>query len=233
MSKAYIQRQVTLHKVPNSPCNILSEPSKMPCPTFSLPAKLSCPFKVMKPSASGADAICSDCYACKGFYKVFESSIVPRQVSRFDWSRKHKSEFIRHTVDAIKATKTEYFRGHDSGDFYSPKYVSAWVEICAQLPNVRFWFPTRAWQYGESAPGKLNERMLSALRQLAALPNVTIRPSALYFGDSAPIVPGLHAGSTADNAEGFQCIAPNQDGECRECRVCWNDKTTPVSYHRH
>src|SRR6516162_9609523 len=38
------------------------------------------------------------------------------------------------------------FRIHDSGDFFSAAYANAWYEVCRQLPDIRFWAPTRAWQ---------------------------------------------------------------------------------------
>lgn len=78
--------------------------------------------------------------------------------------------------------------------------------------------------------------LLNTLRKLAQLPNVTVRPSALNFGDHAPQVAGLHAGSTAGMSDVFrawQCPAPAQGGQCGECRVCWEVKDMPVSYCKH
>jgi hypothetical protein len=75
--------------------------------------------------------------------------------------------------------------------------------------------------------------LLNTLRNLAALPNVTLRPSALNFGDSAPVVSGLHAGSTADSSYGHQCPAPLQGGNCGDCRTCWDANETAVSYAKH
>ena len=78
--------------------------------------------------------------------------------------------------------------------------------------------------------------LLNTLRKLAALPNVAVRPSALNFGDDAPVVAGLHAGSTAamhDKLRAAQCPAPQQGGNCADCRVCWDAKETPVSYCKH
>jgi hypothetical protein len=78
--------------------------------------------------------------------------------------------------------------------------------------------------------------LLNVLRQLASLPNVTVRPSALNFGDHAPMVAGLHAGSTAAMPDIFraqQCPAYEQGGRCGECRACWQAKDTPISYCRH
>jgi len=37
--------------------------------------------------------------------------------------------------------------------------------------------------------------------------------------------------SLKSNDLGKACAAPKQDGECRDCRLCWSD--TPVSYAMH
>src|SRR5262249_12510630 len=136
---------------------------------------------------------------------------------------------------AIRDTACQYFRVHDSGDMFNVAYAQCWLEVCEALPHVRFWIPTRAWQQS-SGPLPLYDPMLNVLRQLATLANVTVRPSALNFGDYAPVVPGLQAGSTAAMPDVFrarQCPAYDQDGHCGKCRACWDAKDTPISYCRH
>jgi hypothetical protein len=130
-----------------------------------------------------------------------------------------------------------YFRIHDSGDFFNARYAKAWVLVCKALPATRFWAPTRAWQGGVMGALPVFDPLLNTLRELAALPNVTVRPSALDFGDLPPVVAGLHAGSTADMSDAskaYQCPAKRlYDGHCGPCRTCWNDKTVPVNYPKH
>jgi hypothetical protein len=131
----------------------------------------------------------------------------------------------------------EYFRIHDSGDFFNPRYVKAWIMVCKALPATKFWAPTRAWQGGVSGLLPVYDPLLNALRELAALPNITVRPSALDFGDYAPVVAGLHAGSSADNPDVFrayQCPAKEKyEGHCGPCRHCWDNKSVPVNYPKH
>jgi hypothetical protein len=136
---------------------------------------------------------------------------------------------------AITESGCEYFRVHDSGDMFNARYAEAWLVVCTRLPHVKFWIPTRAYQQpNRQLP--VFDSLLATLRKLAQLPNVTVRPSALNFGDHAPQVPGLHAGSTAAMPDIFrarQCPAYAQGGECGDCRACWDDKSTPVSYCKH
>jgi hypothetical protein len=138
----------------------------------------------------------------------------------------------------IRALLSEpYFRIHDSGDFFNPRYVRAWILVCKSLPNTKAWAPSRAWQDGVMGPLPVFDPFLNALRELAALPNVTVRPSALNFGDVPPAVQGLHAGSTADRdneSSVYQCPAKRlYDGHCGPCRFCWENKSESVNYPKH
>lgn len=221
--------------VPGTSVLLLTEARKMPCNSWSLPALEACPWKV----TDGEGAICGDCYANKGSYTQYPA-VKRAQRARFDWTRESlKTEagtdaFVGLMVATIRSTRNEYFRVHDSGDLFSPDYVRAWVRICRALPEVRFWFPTRSWRplLNMRLPAESRDRWALALCELAGLANVTVRPSALFFNAPAPRVPGLHAGSTATDA-GFNCPAPLQGNACGDCRACWLDRDTPISYHRH
>jgi hypothetical protein len=135
-------------------------------------------------------------------------------------------------VAGIRQSGCSYFRVHDSGDMFNVAYAECWYAVCVALPAVRFWIPTRSWQQ-PLGPLPVFDPLLNTLRKLATLPNVTVRPSALSFGDSAPVVAGLHAGSTADCSRVHQCPAPLQGGNCGDCRACWDAKDTAVSYSKH
>jgi hypothetical protein len=200
----------------------------MPGKSFSLPAHKSCP------RAHGD--ICDNCYAEKGTY-TFPSTINAQRV-RFDWTvqsmrtPESMAAWVDHMAVAINALRTEYFRVHDSGDMFNAHYAECWYRVAVRCPSKKVWIPTRAWQIPNSVLPVLDP-VMTWLRRLAALPNVTVRPSALNFGDDAPIVPRLHAGSTAANAAAWQCPAHLQGNECGQCRHCWDAKDEPVSYQRH
>ena len=216
--------------VPGTTVRLLTKTSKMPGPSWSLPARRACP------RANGT--ICASCYGSKGCY-VF-SSTRKAQTARFDWTRESmktaagRIDWVATIVGAIRRSHSSYFRVHDAGDMFSPAYAECWLEICRQLPEVQFWIPTRAWQSPASVL-PVADPLLSVLRRLAQLPNVTLRPSALNFGDDAPTIAGLHAGSAADavSRRVWHCPAPQQGGACADCRVCWQAKETPVSYSKH
>ena len=217
--------------VPGTPVRLLTQTSKMPGPSWSLPAHRACP------RANGT--ICDSCYAAKGCYQY--ATTRHAQDVRFRWTVDSMRTveglmlWIDTMVTAIAETGCRYFRVHDSGDMFSNRYAQAWLEVCIRLPHVKFWIPTRARQQ-PTGPLPVFDPLLNTLRKLADLPNVTVRPSALNFGDYAPVVTALHAGSTAGMPDVFrarQCPAYRQGGQCGECRTCWDAKDVPVSYSKH
>jgi hypothetical protein len=221
--------------VPGTTTLLLTEARKMPCASWSLPAREACPYAL-----NGVGTICGSCYADKGSYTQYPG-VKKAQRRRFDWVREClKTEegtesFVQTMVDTIKRTKNPYFRVHDSGDLFSPAYTWAWVRIVQALPGVKFWFPTRSWR--PLTMSKINPATRVAwelaLMALAAEPNVTVRPSALFFNAPAPRIPGLQAGSTAADDGSFTCPASAQDNECRDCRACWDAPELAISYRAH
>ena len=121
--------------------------------------------------------------------------------------------FVSTMVATIRRARNPYFRVHDSGDLFSPAYTWAWVRIVQALPDIRFWFPTRSWRpitmTRMSPAGRMAWEL--ALTALNAEPNVTVRPSALFFNAPAPRIPGLAAGSTAADDGSYTCPASKQD----------------------
>ena len=221
--------------VPGTTVSLLTGATKMPCTSWSLPAREACPF-----SLSGEGTICEDCYADKGSYTTYPN-VKRAQRARFAWVRESlktdegTDAFVRTMVDAISRTKNPYFRVHDSGDLFSPAYTWAWVRIVQALPHIKFWFPTRSWRpltMARLSPATKVAWEL-ALLALAAEPNVTVRPSALFFNAPAPRIPGLQAGTTAANDGSFTCPASGQNNECRDCRACWDAPEIAISYRAH
>jgi len=190
----------------------------MPGLSFGLPAISTCPGK--------AGTICDSCYAVSGHY-MFPKSVAAR-VARYEFVSQ-SPDWPDEMIRAIKMDcENPYFRIHDSGDFFSIAYITGWQYVCERLPDFKFWAATRSWNTPCLTP---------YLVMLNSLPNVTVRPSALNFGDLPPDIPGLASGSMVDQyidarntTRGvFSCR--NKDF-CGTCRVCWDHPEVPVSYHR-
>lgn len=217
----------------------LSVPSKMPCYSWSIPAGETCPGAKLSIKEYGDDAVCTECYAEKGFYRM--PSTRNAQLNRRAWigrslAHDNGEEFVSVMVNLIRqsvvACEEDLFRGHDAGDFYSVPYIKAWTRIVSALPTVRFWFPTRSY---------IVPNLVDALREFAALPNVSLRPSGLAFDDEAPMIDGFAAGTTvartlpiAETLRGNVCPATKGTPQCKAhgCTNCW-DKTIPTIYIEH
>ncbi len=204
--------------------------------------------------------ICGSCYAIKGAYgnasmvtaqeaRLMLTEVLLKQESK---SGKAMNRFVEVFVEAIRLGQInsmnrrkrqrdksqvwtipapEYFRIHDSGDFYDKRYLESWAEICRHflepvkaggwtLPPITFWAPTRMWAVGgyktatacmgeweiDPATGehKIDPKTGDKIETLHCVPsNLTLRPSALHFGDPPPMLnrKGYAAGSMAGTPE--------------------------------
>lgn len=218
----------------------LSAPSKMPCYSWSIPAGSTCPGAKLSVVRQGENAVCGSCYAQGGFYQM--PSTKNAQMARRAWIARSLShdggtEFVATMTDMVResvsACGNSRFRGHDSGDFFSVAYVEAWIKICAALPSVTFWFPTRSY---------IVPNLDAALQRLSALPNVVLRPSAEGFDEEAPMLSGYAAGSAvartlpiAQSMSGHVCPTSYAAKTCAEnnCFHCWDNPTEPTIYVEH
>ena len=99
---------------------------------FGIPAyksasgKMTCPF---------ADKCVKFCYAKKGAYTW--SNVKPAFEARYQATL--RDDFVNVMIDEIKRKKATHIRVHDSGDYYSPKYLNKWLTIAKALPSVKFY----------------------------------------------------------------------------------------------
>lgn len=218
----------------------LSNPSKMPCESFSLPPK-HC--RVGSKLRDVPGSTCADCYACKGCY-LFKSTqtamdrryrILTEALEAFEGGDSEPlalwvSSFAAVLNDRLARRGQAYFRWHDAGDLQSRTHYRALCAIAEQAPGVRFWLPTR-----ESA---LVAQSVAAGDRIPA--NLVTRISAHYVDREARLPRGLegfptsevHTGS-APTTGALACPAYQNDGECGECRACWDSSVRAVSYPLH
>ena len=196
----------------------LSLPSKMPCQSYSIPAKYCITGAVL---AKVAKSICSKCYALKGFYRMpnvknclekrFQSLTNPRWVEAM-------------TVSIDQTESSGYFRWHDSGDLQSVEHLEKIAEICARLPHIQFWLPTREYVF------------VSRFRRMHEVPqNLNIRLSALMIDGPAPTTIAKRLGLTTSgvSANSFDCPASKQGNKCLTCRACWDKSIQNINYKLH
>jgi hypothetical protein len=199
----------------------LSKPAKMPCPSYGLPAA-EC--KVGSKLRKVAGSTCSDCYACKGQYGF--PNVQAAQYRRLEAVTADLETWTATMIDLLGRKGLQWFRWHDSGDLQSVDHLSALVHIAKRLPGTRFWLPTRekgfVAQWLADHPEGFPE-------------NLTVRLSAAMIDSPPVMLPGVQGSAVHDKAQpyGFRCKAPEQNGECQDCRACWHKEIEVVSYARH
>lgn len=104
---------------------------------FGIPAyktasgKVTCPF---------ADACVKFCYAQKGTYTW--SNVSPAFENRYKLTK--DDDFVDIMSEAVMAVKASHIRIHDSGDFYSKKYIFDWWQVAVNHPDIPFYFYTKS-----------------------------------------------------------------------------------------
>ena len=112
---------------------------------FSIPAyktkggKITCPF--------AKDCI-KYCYAQKGNYTRFPI-VADLMEKKYNISK--QDNFILLMNEEIQKKKAKYIRIHDSGDFYSVKYLQKWVDIATQNKDVIFYAYTKSLPFFKGA----------------------------------------------------------------------------------
>jgi len=107
---------------------------KMTIPIFSLPATKTC---------TGSTAYCRKyCYA-KSAEEMYPSVVAKRARSL---KASKEKDFVERIVSGLNdVIFIPYVRIHESGDFYSQKYLEKWFDICGHFPNRKFLAFTKSF----------------------------------------------------------------------------------------
>ncbi len=113
---------------------------------FSIPAYRSNTGKVTCPFAGDCVKFC---YAQKGNYtrfpKVGEAMEIKYELTKL-------KNFVELMHNEIKSKKAKIIRVHDSGDYYSPKYLNKWIRIALINPEVKFYSYTNSIKFVKDLP---------------------------------------------------------------------------------
>jgi hypothetical protein len=196
-----------------------SNPSKMPCYSWSIPAS-DCITGSKLAEIEGS--VCFDCYAKKRSYTW--PVVINALQRRLDaWVQ---PDFVPYFVQALQGEA--YFRWFDSGDLQSLTMLEAIAEIANRTPHCQHWLPTKE-------TGIVKE-YITKYNQFPA--NLTVRISG-YFIDQLSHSHLTGYGSVVVSSfdklpDTMQaCPAPSQDGQCKECRSCWNKEIQTIGYLNH
>jgi len=204
----------------------LSNPSKMPGLSWGISARL-CLVGGLLAKIKGT--VCHICYALKGMY-IFPC-VVQAHANRLAAMGEHDWEESMTLLIQKKYRKKvgidRVFRWLDSGDLQSVEMLSRIIRICQNLPDIKFWIPTKENDF-VTEWNELHGEFPS---------NVVVRVSMRRVGQKAG--KGFPNYSTVGVGKGFQCRAPKQEGFCddpktgNKCRACWKKNVRVIDYHEH
>lgn len=215
----------------------LSNPSKMPCKSYSLPAaKCNVGSKLRDVSGS----TCSGCYARTGCYQF--ASTITATTRRYHvvtaCMSTRELAVMWATAMSVAIGRTKYFRWHDAGDVQSFQHLSAICMVADLRPDVEFWLPTREYrivrEYLRSQgrfPTNLCVRISAPMRDEAA-PQIADETELVTLDGSTGYLPTSGVHDTCPPM-GTACDAYTRQGECGDCRKCWNPRFAHISYPRH
>ena len=178
---------------------------------WNLPSGVTCP---------GSTEMCSKiCYARDA--EVFRVNTVPPARERN--LRISKREDFKDLMSAkIKRSRIKLFRIHESGDFYSQKYLDDWVAIMKENPDNIFWAYTKSW----------NLDFTEALK----LPNFFLRYSVDATTKHYPKLSIPHAAVSAVRSDFFVCPSTLVKGhkiQCmKDCSFCIENRE-PLTFRPH
>ena len=191
--------------------------SKMPTISYSISAK-DC--KTGSKLRKIKNSVCSDCYALKGNYIRYAKNIEKAQNKRLkaifskDWTNA-MIYIMNHQKQVIKSG---LFRWHDSGDLQSMEHLQKIVDIAKSTPNIKHWLPTKESNIIKNFKGDIPK-------------NLIIRLSGSFINGKAPLYKNTSTVTT--DKDKATCRSFENNGQCKDCRKCWDSSIQNISYLNH
>ena len=199
----------------------LSNTSKMPAFSWGIPIEY-CNTGMKLAKIDGT--ICNKCYAGKGCY-IFPAVKAMYQ-KRYDAIL--MNEWVDYMAELItqkyknKKKEDRYHRWFDSGDVQSFAHLMKIFEVCELTPHIKHWLATREYQ------------LINQLDVKDVPKNLCLRVSATKVDSPPPKFWKWTSGVHKDKRhKGRECPAYKQEGQCKDCRACWDRRVKQVSYKEH
>ena len=193
-----------------------SKPKKMPSWSYGLPIDMCKTGMILKKIPN---SVCAICYAGKGFYTVYPE-VVRAQYRRLDSIDKPQwvEAMIFVMTHAKAILKDKVFRWHDSGDIQSVEHLDKIVQIAEATPDIQYWLPTKESNWVQNYDKPIPK-------------NLVIRLSGSFVDGKPPKY--AHTSTVVTNEDDATCRAFENDGECGDCRQCWDSSVKNISYFKH
>jgi hypothetical protein len=187
----------------------LTKTSKMPGKSYSLPA-WECKTGWKLAQIPGTP--CFSCYAKKGNYTRYP------KIKEVQYKRLTAIDNPLWVKAMAVQIKDKYFRWHDAGDIQSIDHLRKIFEVCRLTPNTLHWLPTQERQF------------ILAVDKNEIPDNLIIRLSGSKVDGKIPTAWEYTSTVVTTNAS---CPSSKQNGQCLDCRQCWDKSVKNVSYGKH
>jgi len=148
--------------------------------------------------------------------------VIPAQQRRL--SATDDPQWVEAMVSSLDDNR--WFRWFDSGDLQSADMLLKIFEVARRTPWCNHWVATRERSFVREALAQEAVPENLVLRVSATWPDVPVRKMYLDGVQYA----NVHKNEAPD---GHRCAAPDNGGECGDCRVCWGKDMEVVSYGLH
>ena len=201
----------------------LSAPSKMPSYAWSISAKRC---GVGSKLAKVKSSVCYNCYALKGRYMFpMVQEALERRYNAWESNREQWVDamiYIMHNKKHI--INTGHFRWFDSGDIQGGDMLSDINAVAWASPTISFWLPTKEYKLIKDFPFDI-------------APNLRVRVSNPNKGKNTlkgyEYISTVYSKDSLESSEGYICPSSKQGNKCGDCRACWSDKVSEVTYIAH
>lgn len=203
----------------------LTYTSKMPGASFSLSA-----FKCITGSKLNLQegTVCSKCYARKGRYLF--SNVKNAQTKRFELIE--DKDFVKCMTEVLKndkiTQKIKLFRWHDSGDIQSLNHLKKIVQIAENLPDIKFWMPTKEYSIIKKYNGEIPKNLIIRV----SYPMI----NGKFTNNEYPYTSNVYSKDKLNEVNKKEiCPATENHNSCDEnkCMKFWDKSIKNIVYIKH
>lgn len=158
------------------------------------------------------------CYA----QKAWKQYIRVRETRNKNYIESLKSDFVNKMIDEIQFMNVQFFRLHESGDFYSQEYLNKWFEIARKVSHITFFAWTKSWNLDWSnKPDNL-------IIYWSIWPDSEDIPKE---GKFAYITDSSNKDFNYNIPDGFNCPYPEKT--CNQCMHCFIKQPDIMIFRKH
>ena len=221
---------VTTIKQANENIGGLSDAGKMPALSWNIPVEY-CDSGSVLIEIDGA--ACFGCYADASRYKW--TNVANALENRHEKYLENRALWVESVSFILNNSKimqrVPFFRWFDAGDVIDLQHLMDIYKVCRNTPQISHWLPTKEWQWKKqfaNKPENLTIRVSAPFKNKPFKPNHHMNHSVVLTQEEFDNTIGT-ASQTGIN----YCPSYVQDGQCKDCRMCWDSDAECIAYRYH